>query len=364
MDESPARSEMHFREGAAQHRPATPCHDRECVAMSALFELRNVCLRGDPSPRLDHVSLTIPAGSTAIVGYSGAGKTSLLNLLAGFEHPDAGQLEFRHSNGVDASGGMSPRLPIYWCPQNGGLWPHITVRGHLQALTDLKNVRPSANSADEILRRLDLAHRSHAFPGELSLGERARLALARALVSGAGVLLLDEPLAHVDLAREKNYWQLIREIVAENRTALVFTSHEPEVVVRESTHVICLDKGRLIFEGVTSTLYDDPPDPVSGAFLGRLNWIDEQVVPWWLSATETACHPDRSQGVRPHRIEIQPDAASRLIVTSTSFEGAFSETTLQQSETGQQQSLLHLSGHPVKAGDRVRVILRPLRNRV
>src|SRR5678810_1068759 len=80
-----------------------------------LWTLSHICLG---SSRLDGISLTIIEGVTAVVGWSGAGKTSLLNVLVGFEKPDRGILD-------------SPKS-LYWSPQNHGLWPHCTVREHLE----------------------------------------------------------------------------------------------------------------------------------------------------------------------------------------------------------------------------------------
>ncbi|MFM7867619.1 MAG: ATP-binding cassette domain-containing protein, partial [Planctomycetaceae bacterium] len=79
--------------------------------------------------RLRGVTLRIDAGVTAILGYSGAGKTSLLSLLAGFERPTAGCIE----RGGQLSGGGA--LPCYWVPQSGGLWSHVSVRGHVELVS-------------------------------------------------------------------------------------------------------------------------------------------------------------------------------------------------------------------------------------
>ena len=144
----------------------------------------NLVLTSGGVRRLDGVSFCVDDGVTAVVGYSGAGKTSLLNVLAAFETVDSGEVCLP-SNPDDG------RLPLFWVPQSGGLWNHLTVEQHLLAVSSAEISAQFQISSDEILQQLDLQHRRVAVPGELSQGERSRLAIARALASSAGVLLLD-----------------------------------------------------------------------------------------------------------------------------------------------------------------------------
>ena len=86
---------------------------------NVLWKLDRVILNGTPEPRLEDLSLEISRGITAVVGHSGAGKTSLLNLLVGFEQPDRGSV-------LSELPAESGRLPLFWVPQNDGLWPHLS----------------------------------------------------------------------------------------------------------------------------------------------------------------------------------------------------------------------------------------------
>src|SRR4051812_19166831 len=114
-----------------------------------LWTLSHVCL--GPS-RLDGISLSIEKGVTAVLGWSGAGKSSLLNVLVGFEKPDRGIFDGPKS--------------VYWSPQNHGLWPHCATREHLEL------VRCAEPRVNELLTAFDLADRAEAQPHELSEGER------------------------------------------------------------------------------------------------------------------------------------------------------------------------------------------------
>lgn len=287
-----------------------------------------------PGTRLHSVTLEISSCATAVVGLSGAGKTSLLNILSGFEK--------QYSGGFTSHLLCSDRrLPLFWVPQSGGLWPHLTAKQHLEVVADTDSKPQSASESrrfskrtDELLHQFDLTHRGQALPAELSQGERSRLALARALATRAHVLLLDEPLSHVDPVRKPSYWNVVRRIVAEENISMIFTSHEPETVLRQAEHVICLHEGAVAFKGSVKTLYDNPPGAFVGAFLGPLNWF---------SATEAGAFLDDGSdvGIRPERLQIGAAVDSGIELVSTPFVGAYCESILRHVATGMRKSVLH-----------------------
>ncbi len=303
-----------------------------------MFELKHVTLNGTNRPRLDDVTITIPFGRTAIVGYSGAGKTSLLNVLAQFETSDSGQV-VRHDDSptpaaLPSAKVNSPdsRLPIYWVPQNGGLWPHLTVEQHLSVVNSHKETN------NELLDDLDLSHRRFALPEELSQGERSRLAVARALNSNARVILMDEPLSHVDPVRKPHYWTVVRQWIDSASISVVFSSHEPETVLRQADHVICIKDGQVQFQGPTRELYNRPPSRSLGEFLGPLNWFSDDDVRLLLNAGS-----DSLPGipVRPDRLILQSDPLSSLEFVSMAFCGVYAESVVLEAKTGRTRTILH-----------------------
>ncbi len=225
-----------------------------------LWSLEEVRLKGDNADRLKNVSIDVMVGVTAVVGHSGAGKTSLLNLLAGLEKPDAGQLTFV-ARQADSS---AFSLPLFWVPQDGGLWPHMTARQQLTAVTasEDRGLKPvddgeSGNPIDKLLNDFDLLHRGTAFPSELSKGEQSRLSVARCLLANPAVMLMDEPFAHVDPERRPKYWAIVRQHLETRAASLVFATHSPDDAMRESQYVIRPDGGRVIFAGQTTEFYAD-----------------------------------------------------------------------------------------------------------
>ena len=190
---------------------------------------------------------------------------------------------------------------------------------------------------DEFLESFDLQHRRHALPAELSQGERSRLGMALALVTRAAVLLLDEPLSHVDPVRKPTYWNIVRRIVAAENLSMIFTSHEPEAVLRHAEHVICLHDGSVVFEGPVRTLYDHPPEACLGAFLGPLNWFHAEEASVLLAGHAVGANVS----VRPERLEIQYAAASGIELISTPFSGVYSESIVRHIASGITKSVLH-----------------------
>lgn len=272
--------------------------------------------------RLREISLTIGRGVTAVLGWSGAGKTSLLNLLVGFEKPERGII-------------AGPRS-VFWVPQNGGLWPHCTAREHLAI------VRPGADENDEVLAALELLDRGDARPGELSEGERGRLAVARALVARAEVLVMDEPLVHVDPERAGKFWRVIREHLAASGASLVFATHEPERVLGEAQEVICLRDGALLHAGGVGALYSDPPSPELMACLGPGNWLTGEEAELWLGQPG-----DQARCYRPEQLEISIANISHVVVREASFRGAIAEVELHHLNAAVSRRFFHRPSGPM-----------------
>ena len=282
------------------------------MADDSLWRLDGVSL--EPA-RLRDVTLVIPCGISAVLGWSGAGKSSLLNLLVGFERPDRGSLAGK------------PRCA--WVPQDGGLWPQCTVRKHLEI------ARHSGAGIDHLLAEFDLLEKAAMRPDSLSQGEQSRLAVARALAAEAEVLVMDEPLVHVDPARRGKYWSVVREYLARTGAALLFATHEPEAVLGEAQRVICLREGRVLHEGTVAELYAHPPNAELMSFLGPGNWFHAGEARHWLGLEISA-----ARCFRPEQIEIVPAGAGDFVVCTATFRGAIEAVELHNAGDGARRRLL------------------------
>ncbi len=300
------------------------------MANEPIWKLDRVSL--DPA-RLRDCSCEIHEGITAVVGWSGAGKTSLLNVLVGFENPDRGTLVGREEK-------------VAWVPQNGGLWPHCSAREHL------KIVRRAGDGIDDLLAAFDLSEKSDALPAALSEGEQSRLSVARALAQNAAVLVMDEPLVHVDPARAGRYWHGIREHLAKSGAALIFSTHVPETALAEAARAVCLHAGRILHEAPMAELYARPPTEELMNFLGAGNWLPPADQQLWLGleSGEARC-------LRPEQIAIESSRNGSAKVVSSTFKGSVAETVLART-IGSTQRFFHRPSAPLRRGETVEVSLR------
>lgn len=291
-----------------------------------IFQLDAVHLASRTQPRLVDVSLTVRHGITAVVGPSGAGKTSLLNLLAGFEKPSCGSVvRYKATDG---------RLPLAWVPQDDGLWPFLTVRQHLLRVR-VKGTH-SERIVDELLQSFDLTSRAAAYPQTLSRGERNRVAVARALASEPAVLVMDEPLAHVDPLRRDAYWHTIATWLQAHDASLVFATHEPRLVLAFADDVVCVDQGSVIAAGDVRAVYESPATPAVAGCLGEFNWFSGDAATWLGAATE---HADVC--VRPERLTLDVAPHGSLVVERSATLGSVACSRLQHEPTGQRRTIWH-----------------------
>lgn len=191
------------------------------------LELRALRLARGGRDVLDGVDLALEPGEIRLLlGSSGAGKTTLLRVIAGLEVPDSGTVTLAGEL-ASAAGEIQiapHRRGIAMAFQDDALWPHLTVRAHLTF--GRRAVKES--EIDALLGFVGLAGRAKARPGQLSGGERQRLSIARALSQRPRLLLLDEPLAHVDLRSKRRLARDLAAFLEEHAITTLWVTHYPE----------------------------------------------------------------------------------------------------------------------------------------
>ena len=199
------------------------------------------------------VDLVLPArGVTALFGHSGSGKTTLLRCIAGLERAPQGRLVVDGAVWQDDRSWLpTHRRPIGYVFQEASLFAHLTVLGNLRY-----GVRRSAGAhrvgLEHAIDLLGIAHLLDRTPDRLSGGERQRVAIARALAVGPGVLLMDEPLAALDLQRKQEILPYLERLHDELEIPLLYVSHSPDEVARLADYLVVLDGGRAIASGALS----------------------------------------------------------------------------------------------------------------
>jgi branched-chain amino acid transport system ATP-binding protein len=247
----------------------------------SVLEVRGVTVRFGGLTALDAVSLAVPPRHVlGVIGPNGAGKTTLLNVLCGFIKPDAGEVLFsgrkhaarphqlaslgvaRTLQGVGLYEGLSALENVMvgaTCRASAGFWSALFALPG--ASRDERKLRGLALAA---LDRVGAAAAADARPGELSYGMRKRVALARALAAGPGLILLDEPASGLSEQELAELGRLIRDLATE--ASLVVIEHHMDLMMSVCDSLVVLDFGKVIATGTPREVQDDPA--VTAAYLG------------------------------------------------------------------------------------------------
>jgi molybdate transport system ATP-binding protein len=200
------------------------------------------------------VDESLPArGITALFGHSGSGKTTLLRCIAGLEHAAEGRLSFNGEIWQDADTWVpTHRRPIGYVFQEASLFPHLTVHGNLRYGQRRRPAPPAGEprvSLEHAIELLGIGHLLKRRPGALSGGERQRVGIARALAVDPRILLMDEPLASLDLQRKLEILPYLERLHDELAIPVLYVSHAPDEVARLADHLVVMDAGRVLASG-------------------------------------------------------------------------------------------------------------------
>ncbi len=189
---------------------------------------------------------------TAIYGPSGAGKTSLLNMVAGLLHPDSGRIELDGEVLYDADAGVD-RPPhsrhLGYVFQDDLLFPHLNVADNLRFGYDLLRPAERRFEPERIVELLEIGPLLTRRPGHLSGGERQRVALGRALLASPRLLLMDEPLASLDQGLKSRIIPYLRHVRTDLGIPILYVSHSVAEILELTGQVIVLDEGRVVAHG-------------------------------------------------------------------------------------------------------------------
>lgn len=193
-------------------------------------------------------------GVTAIFGKSGAGKSSLINLVAGLSKPDKGQISFNERVLFDSDKKINlppEKRKVGYVFQEHRLFPHYSVE------KNLKYGCKHFNQADflQIVQLLGIEHLLARFPSSLSGGEKQRVAIGRALLSEPDILLMDEPLSALDLPRKKELLDYLSGLAEQVEIPILYVSHSLDEVVRLADYLLLLDNGSVTAFGRTETVW-------------------------------------------------------------------------------------------------------------
>lgn len=241
-----------------------------------------VAIRRRLSPQLVlDVAFSAPPGVTILFGESGSGKTTVLRAVAGLLRPDGGSITagphvwFNAASGRDVP---TRARRIGYVFQHLALFPHLTVEDNLAfGLRALSAERRRETIAD-IARQFRIDHLLARRPAALSGGERQRIALARSLVTDPAVLLLDEPLAALDLPAQSRIIDDLRTWNAARQIPILYVTHSHREVFSLGDRVVVLDRGRVIATGTPHEVLEMPEHPTLAQLAGFENILPATVI--------------------------------------------------------------------------------------
>ena len=191
-------------------------------------------------------------GATVLFGPSGAGKTTVVNMIAGLLKPDRGRIVLEGEVLFDDTARIDLavwRRRIGYVFQEGRLFPHLSVRHNLDYGRWMGGHPADAAAFAHVVELLDIGQLLDRRPGKLSGGERQRVAVGRALLMRPRLLLLDEPLASLDAARKQDILPYLERLRDEAQVPMIYVSHDATEVTRIATRVVRIEGGRVTATG-------------------------------------------------------------------------------------------------------------------
>jgi len=243
-------------------------------------ELRNITMRFGKVVAVDEVNLTIADGEyVTILGPSGCGKTTIIRIIAGILEPTKGEV---YIGGKGMKGVPIEERDIGYVFQNIALFPHFTVQSNVTfgPMVKDRSREEQQRTAHRYLELVRLLDKMQMFPSELCGGEQQKASLARALATGARLLLLDEPLSALDARVRVELRYELRRIVKQLGLTTVHVTHDQEEAMSVSDRIVVMRAGGIVESGTPQQLYTTPKDIFTSNFVGETNllegWVRER----------------------------------------------------------------------------------------
>jgi spermidine/putrescine transport system ATP-binding protein len=242
------------------------------------LEFRGVSKRFGTIQAVADVSLEIKKGEFfSLLGPSGCGKTTMLRVAAGFADPDAGRVFL---DGRDITDFPPNERKVNTIFQSYALFPHMTVRDNIAfGLAIAKRPKREIDAeVDKMLRLIQMTDQADKRPDLLSGGQKQRVAVARALINKPDVLLLDEPLAALDLKLRQKMLIELDLIHDEVGITFLYVTHDQAEAMSLSDRIAVMDSGRIEQVGTPAEIYESPRTSFVAAFIGDTNFLEGRVL--------------------------------------------------------------------------------------
>ncbi len=226
------------------------------------------------------VEFSAGAGVTVLFGPSGAGKTLTLDSIAGFVRPDAGRILLDDAILFDGAAGVHLPPRVRGCGyvfQNYALFPHMTLRANLRFAADRLRRLERHRRVNEMLDRFHLKDVAGRRPHEVSGGEQQRCSIARALIGGPKLLLLDEPARGLDVALRAELYAVLRQVRGEFGVPILLVTHDLDECFALADEMLVLREGRVVQSGAPRKVLDRPAGVEVARLLGIANLFEAEI---------------------------------------------------------------------------------------
>ena len=304
---------------------------------SNIIELKNISVSFDGEKILDSINLSIQDKEfITLLGPSGCGKTTTLRIIGGFLFPDEGDVIFGEKRINDLPPYKRHVNTIF---QRYALFPHLNVYENIAFGLRVKGMKEAEikNRVTEMLELVNLTGLEKRKIDTLSGGQQQRVAIARAIANKPKVLLLDEPLAALDLKLRKDMQNELKKIQKELEITFIFVTHDQEEALAMSDRVVVMDNGKIQQIGTPQDIYNEPENAFVADFIGESNILDGFMRKDFLAEFSGKQFPCLDSGfaeneavdvvVRPEDVDIVPPSEGMLegVVTSVIFLGVHYE---------------------------------------
>ena len=328
-----------------------------------LLSLQNITKHYAPNEpaAVNNISFNCYSGEVvALIGSSGSGKTTLLRIIAGLEIPDSGKVILNEKTLNSPSVFIAPeKRDCGLVFQDYALFPNKTVR---QNITFGKGAMDDPASIDKLMDITNIAGLEQRFPHEISGGQQQRVALVRALATRPSLLLLDEPLSHLDPELKQSVRIELLRLFDKTETTVVFVSHDIEDAIAMADRVVVMHNGQAEQIGTPDEIYRQPVNSNIALLFGKTDFIPIELIPNAKYSFKDKNNNKQIVPVRPQQWSIINDSATDLptfdgIIKSVKNRGSNQEIEFK---TGKLTLTLQLPRNiQFQAGDALTIAYNP-----